>query len=47
LVLVQLPAFDGRQFVNQAMSLIGNIEQLRAIKRPRIVGTRLIQSINV
>jgi F420-non-reducing hydrogenase iron-sulfur subunit len=47
LVLVQLPAFDGRQFVDEAMNLIGKIEQIRAIKRPRIVGPRLIQNIKV
>jgi F420-non-reducing hydrogenase iron-sulfur subunit len=47
LVLVQLPAFDGHQFVNQAMNLIRHIEQIRAIKRPRIVGPRLIENVNV
>ncbi len=47
LVLVQLAAFDGHQFVNQAMNLIGNIEQIRPIKRPRIVSPRLIQNIKV
>ena len=47
LVLVQVPAFDGHQFVNQAMKLIRDIQQIRAMKRPRIVGPRLIQNIKV
>ena len=47
LALVQLAAFDGHQFVNQAMKLIRDIQQIRAMKRPRIVGPRLIQNIKV
>jgi len=47
LALVQVAAFDGHQFVNQAMKLIRDIQQIRAMKRPRIVGPRLIQNIKV
>lgn len=43
LVLVQLPAFDGRQFVAQVTKLITEIEQIPASRRTRIVATRLAQ----
>ena len=47
LVLVQLPAFDGRQFVMQVMNLITEIEQMPTSERARIVGSRLAQDIKV
>ena len=43
LALVQLPAFDGRQFVMQIASLISEIEQIPASKRARTMGNGLAQ----
>jgi len=47
LVLVQLPAFDGREFVMQVMNLIAKIEQIPASKRAGVTGSRLAQDIKV
>lgn len=47
LVLVQLPAFDGREFVTQVMKLIAEVERISASKHARIVDSRLIQDITV
>jgi len=47
LVLVQLPAFDGRGFIMQVMKLIAEIEQIPTFKRARIMGPRLRQDIKV
>jgi len=43
LVLVQLPAFDGQQFVTQVNKLINEIEQIPASRRSKIIGSRLEQ----
>jgi len=40
LVLVRLPAFDGREFVTQVMRLITEIEQIPAPKRVRVAGPK-------
>lgn len=45
LVLVQLPAFDGRGFVAQVMNFIAQIEQRPAFKRAGIMGPRPPQDI--
>lgn len=47
LVLAQLPAFDGRQFVRQVMSLIEEIEEIRALKHARVMGLRPVPDIKV
>ena len=47
LVLAQLPAFDGRQFVMQVMNLIAEIERISASKQARIMGPMLAQDIKV
>jgi len=47
LILAQIPAFDGRQFVTQVMSLIEEIEEMRAFKHARLMGPRLPQDITV
>lgn len=47
LVLVQIPAFEGRQFVTQVMNLIAEIEGIRAFKGARIMGPRPAQDTRV
>jgi len=47
LVLVQLPAFDGRAFVTQVMKLIAEVEQISASKHARIVDSSPIYDITV
>jgi hypothetical protein len=43
LVLVQLPAFDGQQFVVQVNKLINDIEQIPFSRRSKIIGSRIEQ----
>ena len=43
LSLVLLPAFDGRQFVEQVNSLIQEIEQIPDSRRSKIIGSRSAQ----
>ncbi len=45
LVLVQLPAFDGRGFVMQVMSLIAEIDKIQASRQARITSPRPTQDI--
>lgn len=40
LALVQLPAFDGNQFVSQVMKLMTEVEQKQASRRTGIAGSR-------
>jgi coenzyme F420-reducing hydrogenase delta subunit len=47
LVLVQLPAFNGHEFVMRVMSFIVEVERLSASKRARTIGLRLAQDITV
>ena len=47
LVLAQLPAFDGRQFVRQVMSLIEEIEEIRALKHAGLMGLKPVPDIKV
>ena len=47
LVLVQLAAFDGREFVTRVMNLIAGIEQIAASKRARMIGSVPAQDIKV
>ena len=47
LVLAQLPAFDGRQFVMQVMKLIAEIERISTSKHARTVEPRPAQDIKV
>jgi hypothetical protein len=47
LVLVQLPAFSGHEFVMQVKKLIAEIEQIPTSKRARIVDSRPTQDIKV
>ncbi|MFC1845856.1 hydrogenase iron-sulfur subunit [Chloroflexota bacterium] len=43
LVLVRLPAYDGQQFVAQVNKLIGEIEQIPASRRSKIIGSGMEQ----
>ena len=45
LVLVQLPAFDGRGFVNQIEALIEEIRQIPPYRRSKIIGPRPAQDV--
>jgi len=47
LVLVQLPAFDGRGFVMQVVNLIAEIDKIQASKQARIMGPKPTQDIKV
>jgi coenzyme F420-reducing hydrogenase delta subunit len=47
LVLVQLPAFNGHEFVMRVMSFIVEVEGLSASKRARTIGPRPAQDITV
>lgn len=47
LILVQLPAFSGCEFVTQIMSFITEVARLSASKHPRIMGHRPVQDIAV
>ena len=47
LVLVQLAAFDGHEFVTRVMNLIAGIEQIAASKRARIVDSMTAQDTKV
>ena len=47
LVLAQLPAFDGRQFVMQVMNLIAEIKRISASRQARIMGPSPAQDIKV
>ena len=47
LVLVQLPAFDGHEFVMRVMDLIAEVERMSASKRVRIVSSIPAQDITV
>jgi len=47
LVLVQLPAFSGYEFVMQVKNFIEKIEQLSASKRVKITGPEPVQDIAV
>lgn len=47
LVLAQLPAFDGRQFVGQIAKLMEEIKRIPSSKRSKIIGSRPVQDIEV
>ena len=47
LVLVQLPAFDGHEFVMRVMNFMAEVERILASKRARIVGPTPAQDIKV
>jgi len=47
LVLVQLPAFDGRQFAMEVTKLMEEIEQIPASKRSKIIGSKSAQNSKV
>ena len=47
LVLVQLPAFDGHEFVRRLASLIADVEQISASKRAKIADSSPVQNVVV
>ena len=47
LVLVQLPAFDGYQFVSEIEKLMKEIRQIPSSKRSKIIGPKIAQDIEV
>ena len=47
LILVQLPAFDGNQFVTEIFKLVTEIEQIPASRRSKIVGSGTARDIYI
>ena len=47
LALVQLPAFDGQQFVTQVNKLISDIEKIPVSRRSKIIGPKIEQDATV